>query len=157
MITKSIFRLARSAILAFFLVSAGLQLAVAEDQSGKTLTGSWMVTVNTNLGLPPAVDITTVNRDGTMTNSDALFGTGHGVWKRVGNSAFAIKFMTPMLVTSQMAPPGSILTVTGTVTVDTGGSAASGPYEAVVRDAFGNFVFAFSGIVDFSRITLDGD
>jgi hypothetical protein len=92
-----------------------------------------------------------------MTNSDALFGTGHGVWKRVGNSAFAIKSMTPMLVTTQIAPPGSNLTVAGTVIVDTGGSTASGPYEAVARDTMGNIVFASSGAVVFSLITLNGE
>jgi len=137
------------------MASLGSQDAVADDQPGKTLVGSWVVHVANNLGLPPAVDLTTVNRDGTMTNSDPQFGTGHGVWKRVGDSNFAIKFKTPILLSSPLAPPGSILTVTGTVTVEAGGKTASGPYEAVVRDAAGNILFPFFGMVNFARISID--
>jgi hypothetical protein len=155
MIIKSIFKFVYTAILAIGIASVGAQSAIADDRSGKTLVGSWMVTVSTNLGLPPAINLTTVNRDGTMTNSDSQFGTGHGVWKRVGAGNFAIKFMTPILMTSPLVPPGSILTITGTLTVEQGGATASGPYQAVVRDAFGDIVFPFSGIVEFSRITID--
>ena len=141
------------ALFAVVALATGPRDAAANDQAGKTLVGSWMVTIMSDLG-PPVVDMTTVNRDGTMTNSDALFGTGHGVWKRAGASDFAFKFMTPLLVTAGF-PPGSMLTVTGTVTVGDGGADATGPFQAVVRDPFGNVIFGFSGTVAFARIGID--
>jgi hypothetical protein len=148
-------------ILVIFIAAAGIQSATADDQSGKTLVGSWTVLVTSNLGLPPVTDLTTVNRDGTMTNSDAMFGTGHGVWKRVGKSQFEFKFMTPILLTASLVPPGSgfppgsILTVTGTLAVDKGGATAFGPYEAVVEHPAIGPVMSFAGTVAFARISID--
>jgi hypothetical protein len=141
-------------ILVIFIAAAGIQSAAADDQSGKTLVGSWTVLVTSNLGLPPVTDLTTVNRDGTMTNSDAMFGTGHGVWKRVGDSQFAFKFMTPILLTAPLGTPGSILTVTGTLTVDKGGATAFGPYEAVVEHPAIGIELLFEGTVSFARISI---
>ena len=142
-------------MLVIFIAAAGVQDAVADDQSGKTLVGSWTVVVTSNLGLPPVTDLTTVNRDGTMTNSDAMFGTGHGVWKRVGKSQFEFKFMTPILLTAALAPPGSMLTVKGTLAVDKGGATAVGPYEAVVEHPVIGLVLPFAGTVTFARISID--
>ena len=142
-------------LLVIFIVAVGAQDAAADDQSGKTLVGSWTVVVTSNLGLPPVIDLTTVNRDGTMTNSDAMFGTGHGVWKRAGDSQFAFKFMTPILLTASLAPPGSMLTVAGTLTVDKGGATAFGPYEAVVEHPAIGLVLPFAGTVSFARISID--
>jgi hypothetical protein len=141
------------ALLTISLVLTGTTTATAEPQPGKTMVGSWVVTINSDFG-PPAVDITTVNRDGTMSNSDALFGTGHGVWRHAGASTFAFKFMTPILVTAGF-PPGAMLTVTGTATVNDGGHDATGPFEAVVTIPPGNVFFGFSGTVDFARISID--
>ena len=141
------------ALLATFLAVAGTPTALANAQPGKTMVGSWVVTINSDFG-PPAIDITTVNRDGTMTNSDALFGTGHGVWKHAGASTFAFKFMTPILVTAGF-PPGAMLTVTGSATVNKGAMDASGPFEALVTDPSGFVIFGFSGTVDFARIAID--
>lgn len=127
--------------------------ALADGKPGKTMVGSWVVTINSDQ-MPPAVDITTVNRDGTMSNSDAMFGTGHGVWKRTGDSNFAFKFMTPILATAGF-PPGTMLTVSGSATVADGAMSATGPFNAVVADASGFVFFGFSGSVDFARITID--
>lgn len=141
-------------ILVIFIVAAGIQSATADDQSGKTLVGSWTVLVTSNFG-PDVTDMTTVNRDGTMTNSDKEFGTGHGVWKRVGESRFAFKFMTPILLTVISLPAGSILTVTGTLTVDKGGATAVGPYEAVIEHPDIGPLVPFNGTVNFTRIRID--
>ena len=141
------------ALLVISLVLTGTTSAIADSQPGKTMVGSWVVTINSDFG-PPAVDITTVNRDGTMSNSDALFGTGHGVWRHAGASTFAFKFMTPILVTAGF-PPGAMLTVTGSATVNKGGHDASGPFEAVVTVPPGVVFFGFSGTVDFARISID--
>ena len=142
-----------SALLVMALALPGSQSALAEGQPGKTMVGSWVVTINSDFG-PPAIDVTTVNRDGTMSNSDALFGTGHGVWRHAGASTFAFKFMTPILVTAGF-PPGAMLTVTGSATVNAGSMAASGPFQATVTDPSGFALFGFSGTVDFARISMD--
>lgn len=146
------------------LILAGFQPAVA-DESGRTLVGSWEVFITNNQGLPPALDLSTVNRDGTMTNSDSLFGTGHGVWKRAGNGSFKLKFRTPILATASGPPfsfpfpPGSILTVTATAMVAEDGMTAYGPYQAIVHAPDGSGgsvpVFGFDGNIALTRITVD--
>jgi len=144
-------------LAALLAMLAGVNVAMADDSHGKTLVGSWVVVVTSNLSPFPAVDLTTVNRDGTMINTDAQFGTGHGVWKRLGDSRFAIKFMTPIMFTNPFElPPGSMLTVEGTLTVDEGGMTASGSYHAVVVDAFGGLLFPFEGAIAFQRISIQG-
>ena len=157
MLKRLISLFAHTGIVFIFIAVAGIPDATADYQSGKTLVGSWEVLITNEQGLPPAVDITVVNRDGTMSNSDGIFGTGHGVWKRVGASQFAFKFKTPILAINILNyPPGSILTVAGTLTVDKGGATASGPYNAVILDAVGNLLFGFDGRVFFTRISIDG-
>ena len=153
------------AVALALLFLAGNQTALGEDTFGRTLVGSWEVLITNQQGLPPNLDMTTVNKDGTMTNSDAVFGTGHGAWTRVGAGRFKMKFRTPILATASGPPfffpfpPGSVLTVTATVMVADDGMAAFGPYEAVVHapSGAGAFVqvFGFNGDVAFSRITVD--
>ncbi len=146
------------------LILAGPQPALA-DEPGRTLVGTWEVLISNSQGLPPALDLSTVNRDGTMTNSDSLFGTGHGVWKRAGSGQFRMKFRTPILATAS-GPPfffpfplGSILTVTATATVAEDGMTAFDPYQAVVHapDGSGGVVqvFGFEGEIALSRVTVD--
>ena len=153
MINRIVKGLSIHALLAISLILVGTTSATAGPQPGKTMVGSWIVTINSDFG-PPAIDIATVNRDGTMSNSDALFGTGHGVWRHAGASTFAYKFMTPILVTAGF-PPGAMLTVTGTATVNDGGHDATGPFQAVVTVPPGIVFFGFSGTVDFARISVD--
>jgi hypothetical protein len=146
------------------LILAGFQPALA-DGPGRTLVGSWEVSITNDQGLPPALDLSTVNQDGTMTNSDSLLGTGHGVWKRAGNGRFKMKFRTPILATASGPPlffpfpPGSVLTVTATAMVAVDGMTAFGPYQAVVHapDGAGGVVqvFDFDGDIALSRITVD--
>lgn len=146
------------------LILAGFQPALA-DAPGRTPVGSWEVFITNNQGLPPALDLSTVNRDGTMTNSDSLFGTGHGAWKSAGNGQFKMKFRTPILATASGPPlffpfpPGSVLTVTATAMVAENGMTAFGPYQAVVHapDGAGGVVqvFDFDGDIALSRITVD--
>ena len=156
---------ARNCLAFCLLALAGFQSALADDTFGRTLVGSWEVLITDEQGLPTNLDMTTVNRDGTLTNSDSVFGTGHGAWKRTGKGQFAIRFRTPILATAFGPPfffpflPGSILTVSAEVIVAEDGMAAFGPYDAVVHqpDGFGGFVpvAGFNGNVAFSRITVD--
>jgi len=162
---RRIEKTARNCLAFCLLVLAGCQSALADDSFGRTLVGSWEVLITNEQGLPPNLDMTTVNRDGTLTNSDSVFGTGHGAWKRTGNGQFAMKFRTPILATASGPPfsfpfpPGSILTVSAEVMVAEDGMAAFGPYDAVVHapDGSGGFilVLGFNGNVAFSRITVD--
>ena len=150
----------RISSLVAFLVAvftlAGTQVATADDSPGKTLVGAWEVLITNTIGLPPAVDVTVVNRDGTMSNSDALLGTGHGAWKRIGKSRFSYKFKTPVLLTNPFGfPPGSMLTVSGILTVDAGGMTASGPYDFVVVSPSGVVLLALDGTVFNTRIVPD--
>jgi hypothetical protein len=147
------------------LVLAGAQPALADKSPGRTLVGSWEVFITNEQGLPPNLDMTTVNRDGTLTNSDSLFGTGHGAWKRAGDGQFQMTFRTPVLATAGgpplFVPIGSVLTVTATVTVDESGMAAIGPYTAEIVQLGGSTFCGFNGhctltgLVAFSRITVD--
>ena len=144
------------------LVLACFQPALA-DEPGRTLVGTWEVSITNNQGLPPALDLSTVNRDGTMTNSDSLLGTGHGVWKRVGKGQFKMKFRTPILATASgppfFFPLGSVLTVTATAMVAEDGMTAFGPYVAVIHAPNGlggiDLIFGFEGDIALSRLTID--
>lgn len=152
-------------LVLYLLVLAGVQSALADDSPGRTLVGSWEVFITNEQGLPPNLDMTTVNRDGTLTNSDSLFGTGHGAWKRAGDGQFQMTFRTPVLATAGgpplFVPIGSVLTVTATVTVDEGGMTAIGAYTAEIAQLGGSAFCGFNGqcsltgLVAFSRITVD--
>ncbi len=162
---REIKKKARNYLAFCLLVLAGFPSALADDTFGRTLVGSWEVFITNEQGLPPNLDMATVNRDGTLTNSDSVFGTGHGAWKRTGNGRFAMKFRTPILATASGSPfffpfpPGSVLTVSAEVMVAEDGMGAFGPYQAVVHapDGLGGQipVFDFNGNVAFSRITVD--
>ena len=120
-------RLASLPVLLVFIVAlAGPQAAFADRAPGKTLVGAWEVFIDSNEppagpgeapgdpdGVPDAFDITVINRDGTVSNSDPALGTGHGIWRRLGASQFEVKFKTPVpLVNALQQLPGTTLTVT---------------------------------------------
>ena len=86
------------------LVLAGYPPALADDTFGRTLVGSWDVLITNEQGLPPNLDMTTVNKDGTLINSDAIFGTGHGAWTRAEAGRFEMRFRTPILATASGPP-----------------------------------------------------
>lgn len=156
MFRKFVSILSPHAVLITLLGLAGAGGALAEHSPGKTLVGAWDVLITNNAGLPPAVDVTVMNRDGTMSNSDPVLGTGHGAWKRLGDGTSSYRFRTPVLITNPFGlPPGTVLTVSGLLTVDEGGMTASGPYEAVAHDPTGAIVLAFDGIVFLTRIMPD--
>lgn len=148
--------LARIVVLVFAL--AGSQVAVAEGDSGRRLVGTWIVDINSPM-LPPATDITVVNRDGTLSNSDSLLGTGHGIWRQLGNSTFEMKFITPVLAvlntTGTAFFPGVTLTITTKdLTLEQGGMAASGTFEADLEPDQPNFP-DFEGEIRFTRMTFN--
>jgi len=148
----------------FALCVSGARIAAADEYSGRTLVGSWVVRVTApDTPAPFFVDLTTVNKDRTMLNTNALLGTGHGAWERTGDSTFAIKFMTLIPPVNPFgAPLGATLVVAGSLAVDQGGQTASGAYKAAVilppaPPAFEPPppLFEFEGTIDFSRILVD--
>ncbi|MDH3747377.1 MAG: hypothetical protein OER97_04155 [Gammaproteobacteria bacterium] len=146
--------IAVSGILIFSVAAIISKDAVASDRHGRTLVGSWVITISSD-AFPEFTNLGTITRDGAVINSDPVFGSGHGAWKRVSGGRFAIKFLGLVPPDNPDFPPGTELTVSGTITVSNDGATASGPFETVfVNPAIGE-VFRFSGTVDFDRITVD--
>ena len=163
--------------LIFIVALAGFQAAFADRAPGKTLVGAWEVLIDSNEppagpgeapgdpdGVPDAFDITVINRDGTVSNSDPALGTGHGIWRRLGASQFELKFKTPVpLVNALQQLPGTTLTVTTKdLTVHADGMTATGTFFVDVEPnfipgdpVFGGQVPDFGGNITFVRMTFD--
>ena len=124
------------------------------DHKKNSLVGSWVVVGTPNTGAPPFTNLGTIHKDGTIVNSDPDFGGGHGVWKRVGDRKYAVRFLTLVPGTSPFFPPYSLITVKGVITVGKGGDTASGPFFTTFEDPNGNLLFTSEGTVDFTRIKL---
>lgn len=142
------------AMLVFIFALAGSQAAVADRSPGKTLVGTWEVTIVSEV-LPPAIDTTVVHRDGTVSNWDPILGVGNGIWRHLGDSRYEVKFKTLVLANNVFGLfPGSTLTVTAVVEVDKKGKTASGPFTAeLVPDE--QTISSFSGNVFFSKMMFD--
>lgn len=149
----------------FLFALAGPQVAVADGAPGDTLVGVWEVGVYPAAILcenPPgdfsdaaAVDITVVNRDGTVSNSDSFFGTGHGLWRRLTNMKHEMKFKTPVLARPVLGIPDNIiLTVETDLTLATRGMEACGTFEGFFVPAHPVFGEYFFGTVIFRRVVL---
>ena len=118
-------KLILAVLVAVFLCTAPMQNAVA-DSAGLTLVGSWIVDVSPNPpGPPPFANLATIGRDGTIVNSDPIFGGGHGVWTQKGRRQFATRFLHLVSPDDPNFPPNTAITVVGHVTLDRGGNTAS--------------------------------
>jgi hypothetical protein len=141
-------------MLVFIFALASPQAAVADRSPGKKLVGTWEVTILSDV-LPPALDTTVVHQDGTVSNWDPALGAGNGIWRRLGDSRYEVKFKTVVLFNNIFGLfPGSTLIVTAMVEVDDKGNFASGPFTADLEPE-GQAIPDFSGIVNFSRMTFD--
>ena len=121
---------------------------------GAGFVGSWIVSGVADGGvIPPFTKVATVNRDGSLINSDPAFGTGIGVWRRIGRSRFVCTFVT-MIPDDAGFTPGSSMTVVGKLTVAAGGGSASGPYRTVIEHPNIGEILSFTGTLSFDRITL---
>jgi hypothetical protein len=156
------------ALLILAITSVILPTAIADPAPGKTLVGAWIVEISP-VGLDKTVDITVVHVDGTVSNSDSILGTGHGIWQRLGAkqeteageneispSTFQVRFKTPILEGNSLGLPGGfILTVTSTVTLDKSGNVAEGPFETTVGPPGFPPDQGFFGEVRFTRMSFD--
>jgi hypothetical protein len=162
-------------LLVLILALAGPRAAIADRSPGKTLVGTWEVLVfeapdceNVDPMPPPdavpvTVDITVVNRDGTVTNTDPALGTGHGIWKGVGHSTFKMKFKTPVMFINvfELLPTTTLTINTRDLTVARGGMTAIGTFEADIEPdksdipIQSDFLDDFCGQIVFNRMTFD--
>jgi hypothetical protein len=150
--------------LAILIVTAALtmlfgtlhpQQALADDTS---IVGSWVVQVFPNPpGPPPFKNLSTLTKDGGNINYDPTFGGGHGVWEKVGNRTYAVKFLT--LVPPGFDPPfppETTITVSGPLTLNKQGDELTGPFQTVfTHPTTGEEIASFTGTVVLTRITID--
>ena len=153
-------------LLVGILVLAGPQAAVADGAPGNTLVGVWEVGIFPFQNLcdaqpgdfsgAAAVDISVINRDGTMSNSDSTFGTGHGLWRRVANMNHELLLKTPVLGDPMLGQPVDIiLTVETKLTLAKGGMTACGTFNGFFDPAHPVFGPFFQGTVIFKRVVLE--
>lgn len=152
-------------LLVGLLVLAGPQAAVADGAPGNTLVGVWEVGIFPFQSLcdaPPsdfdgaaAVDISVINRDGTMSNSDSTFGTGHGLWRRLADMNHELILKTPVLWRPMLGiPEDIILTVETRLTLAKRGMEACGTFNGFFEPAHPVFGPFFQGTVIFKRVSL---
>lgn len=152
-------------LLVGLLVLAGSQAAVADRAPGNTLVGVWEVGIFPFQSLcdaPPsdfdgaaAVDISVINRDGTMSNSDSTFGTGHGLWRRLADMNHELLLKTPVMWRPLLGiPEDIILTVNTRLTLAERGMEACGTFNGFFEPAHPAFGPFFEGTVIFRRVAL---
>ncbi|NNC36939.1 MAG: hypothetical protein EX271_00125 [Acidimicrobiales bacterium] len=149
-----------AAVIAICILSsaASTPTAFAAD---KSFVGAWEVNVSPD-GFPFTIPTnSTVTSDNTIISADPTFGSGHGVWEKVGNNKFAVSFThifnASLSPCSADAGPFEELTVNGVVTVDSTGETASGPFLTVYKELSGTILCAFGGDVSMTRYNVDYD
>ncbi len=142
----------------FLIGAASAHNADDVKRHGKSLVGSWIVSVTADGDVvPPFTNLTAITRDGAVINSDPSFATGVGVWKHAQRRQFSVRFLHLVPLDDPDFPPGTSITVTSRVTVNNDGASASGPFLAVFENpAIGEF-FRFTGTAAFERITIHDD
>ena len=146
-----------SIVVTLTVLIGGMGMQDAHAASNKnSFVGSWTVVGSPNPpGSPMFINLGSIHRDGTVVNSDPVFGGGHGVWKRVGPRSFEVKFLTLVPPNNPFFPPNALITVTGVVTLEDGGQLASGNFDTTFEDALGNLLLTMDGTVTFTRIQFD--
>ena len=147
--------LAITCTLVILMGSMAPQDALA-GSSKNSFVGSWTVFGSpSSPGAPTFSNLGTIHRDGTIVNSDPVFGSGHGAWKRVGARQYKVRFLTLVPPNDPFFPPNAVITVTGVITLHRGGNTASGPFQTTFEDEDGNLLFTSEGTVAFTRIRLN--
>jgi hypothetical protein len=152
---KTIASLILTGVLSVLFGALHPQNAIADDTS---IVGSWVVQVFPNPpGPPPFKNLSTLTKDGGNMNSDPTFEGGHGVWKKVGDRTFAVKFLT--LVPPSFDPPfppETTITVSAeSLTLNKKGDEVTGPFQTVItHPTTGEELSSFDGTVILTRITI---
>ena len=162
-------------------VFAFCAVAHAQDQSQQSIAGSWQITVSpvaSGPQFPPFPGLMTISADGTLVESDGSnnavpvsppnpfcnctvvgIDQGHGVWKKVGDRKYQIKFLQIAVNTDDSS---LVLTNTLQFTVDLSGGANDrfqGTGSFGLTDAHGTPVQGFSGPeqINAQRITISSN
>ena len=146
--TTAVFALATVILLGTMAPRA----AFADHQ--RTIVGSWMVSGTPDVGAP-FVNIGTFHRDGTVVNSDPVFGGGHGVWKRVGPRKYEVRFLSLVPPNNPFFAPNVVIEVRGVVRLNRRGKKASAPFVTTFTDPNGNLLMTSTGRIELTRITLN--
>lgn len=144
-----------AAALAMALFAWSLPLTANAQEMAFGLVGSWTIAGQPDGPSPGFVNVFTSGRDGTMINTDPLFGTGHGVWSRTGKRTYAVRFVT---LTSPFNPvfPDTVITVIGQLRLDPSGQTAAGTFETTFTDLNGNPIIPpAGGTISATRINLN--
>jgi hypothetical protein len=153
--TKPLAILIVTAVLTMLFGTLHPPYALADDTS---IVGSWVVQVFPNPpGPPPFKNLVTSTRDGGNINYDPTLGAGHGVWKKVGNRMFAVKFLTLFPPGFDPPfPPETTSTVSALLTLNETGDEGTGPFQTVItHPTTGEEIASFTGTVVVTRITID--
>ena len=161
-INRNHLRFSLNLILMAFAACAVVQ---AQDQSQPPIVGSWQITVSSVAAGPqfaPFPGLLTIHADGTVIESDGantalplappnpfcnctLIGIdqGHGVWRRVGDRKYQIKFQQ---IAINVDDSSLVLTNSLQFTVDlSGNNRFQGPGAFALADAHGMPIQGFSG------------
>ncbi len=140
-------------VAAIFIGAMAPQQAFADHQK-RTIVGSWMVSGTPDFG-DPFENIGSFHRDGTVVNSDPVFGGGHGVWERVGPRRYEVRFLTLVPPNNPFFAPNVVIEVRGVVRLHRGGKTASAPFVTTFTDPNGNLLLTTTGRIELTRITLN--
>jgi hypothetical protein len=139
-------------VIGLVVVLLGALTPVDSIAAEKSLVGSWIIEVMPDQpDVPPGRNIGTITSDRTMIITDPEFGTGHGIWKKMGPREFAVRFLA-LVPVGHPVGEGTI-TVTSSVTVDKDGDKATGPFTTVLDAA--NVQATVTGTVVLTRIKFD--
>lgn len=157
----ALFGLAVVAIASLAPVRTGAQATDPPDLDPR-FAGAWHLTTSTPFGASQS--LITFSADGTVLFTDrpafpgaegfpvTLISTAHGSWEQTGPTTAAatwVAFMTD-------ADGNFLGIITGSVevTMNEDGSGWNGPFSSLTTDPAGNALYAGTGSVEASRITV---
>ena len=124
-----------------------------KEGHGRTFVGSWVINGESD-AFPPFTNLSSVIKDGILINTDPVFETGHGVWKRIGKGAFSFRFLHQVPPDDPAFPVGTSLVVTGEMVISQDGSSGSGPFRILFTNPDFGELLSTTGTVTAERITL---
>lgn len=158
---KRISKTNRKAVLFVTGMAAICMFAPSATAADKSFVGAWEVIVSPDFAPFTIPTNATVTSDETIISADPTFGSGHGIWEKVGSNKFAVSFthifdaaLSPFPATQG---PHAQLTVSGLVTIDASGEMGTGPFITVFRELSGSEIGSFTGIVSMSKYSIPSE
>ena len=152
-----------SAVVLALAVSIGSRVAIADQDDGPKIEGSWMITIT---GTP--FKILRTYTDGavvdayafppiTPTTGPLINGSGHGAWKKIGPRTFSVTvkyFQLNPQLNSTFQILDSIGTVRETVVLSKDGQSYTSVFQTVV-ELSGGGVIPNAGATTATRINVE--